>query len=291
VGHGDGAVTAPAAPAARWVVPRLGDPRVTLSVALTTYTVLGQTVLYFNVDLVHLATTVVVACAVEMVLAFAFHRILIVPLSAYITGLSIGLLLESYDLRVFVLAAAWGISSKYLLRGSSGHFFNPSNFAIVAALVLGHGLATVAPGSQWGGKAWIAVVILILGTMLMYRVNRLDLALAWLGGFIVMGLARMLLGQGGLVFALGPMFGAEFALFSFSMLPDPKASPLTRRARIFWGLGIALVDGILRYLEVRYSMFYTLFVFCAVIPVIHSLLGSRAAEKDPWKTVERPLRS
>jgi Na+-transporting NADH:ubiquinone oxidoreductase subunit NqrB len=277
--------------APRWVIPRLGDPRITLSVALTAYTVLGQTVLYFNREVSQIVVAIGAACAVEMVLAYAIHRILLVPISAYITGLSIGLLLESYDIRVFLLAGAWGITSKYLLRSKAGHFFNPSNFAIVAALLLTHGLASVAPGSQWGGNLWIAVVILILGSMLMWRVNRLDLALAWIIGFIVMGFARMALGQGGIIFVLGPMLGAEFALFSFSMLPDPKASPLTRRSRILWGAGIAIVDGVLRYLEVRYSMFYTLFAFCAFIPLISWIQGTRSREPDPWKTVERPVRS
>jgi len=274
----------------RWVVPRWKDPRVTLSVALTAYTVLGQTVLYFNRDVRQLAAAVLAACITDMVLAFALRRILLVPISAYITGLSVGILLESYDLRVFLLASFWGIASKHLLRTRGGHFFNPSNFAIVAALFLGHGLASVAPGSQWGGKLWIAVVILILGFLLMRRVNRLDLVGAWVIGFIVMGLGRMALGQGGLVFALGPMLGGEFALFSFSMIPDPKASPRTRRARILWGAGLAVADGVLRFFEVRYSMFYTLFVFCAALPIIEWMRGSGEAEPEPWKTVERSVR-
>ena len=130
-------VTAPvtARPAAKFVLPKWGDPRVTLSVFLTMYTVLGQTVLYFNRDPEQLALCIVTACAAEMLLAWLFTRVILFPISAYITGLSIGLLLESYDPRVFVLASLWGISSKYFIRDREGHFFNPSNFSVVAALV------------------------------------------------------------------------------------------------------------------------------------------------------------
>ena len=85
------------------------------------------------------------------------------------------------------------------------------------------------------------------------------------------------------------MLGAEFALFTFSMMPDPKTSPSTRKSRILWGVGIAVADGILRYLEVRYSMFYTLFAFCAFIPAIRWIQGARSREADPWKTVERQV--
>ncbi len=205
--------------------------------------------------------------------------------------MTVGILLESYDWRVFVAACAWGILSKYLLRDRTGHFFNPSNFAIVTALLFSHGLATVAPGSQWGADYRVAAVIIGLGLLMMRRVQRLDLTLAWLGGFVFMGLLRMAAGQGGLVFALGPLTGAEFALFTFSMLPDPKTSPPTRRGRVAWGLSIALMDGILRYLEIRYSMFYALFVHTALLPIMRGLAHrAGAGETDMWRVWTIPFR-
>ncbi len=276
-----------------FVAPSFKDPRVMLATALTLWTVLGQTAYYFNRDLRDLVAAIGTACALDLVLGIILFRQVALPLSAYITGLSIALLLESNDWRIFVVAATWGILSKYLLRDSKRHFFNPSNFGIVMTLVLCHGIASVAPGSQWGADHRIALLILALGMMMMYRVNRLDLALAWLGGYVFMGLVRMALGQGGLVFVLGPMTGAEFALFTFSMMPDPKSSPPTRRARIAWGISIAVMDGIMRYFEIRYSMFYALFVHTAMLPILHQL-ASRAGiqEATPWKilqwTISRP---
>src|SRR5256885_13937407 len=114
-----------------------------------------------------------------MVLAFLFLRQILVPISAYITGLSVGILRQGYDARVFGVACAWGIASKYFLRSGDRHFFNPSNFAIVTALTLMHGVATVSPGSQWGGDFRVAALIIALGLMLMRRVQRLDLGPAW----------------------------------------------------------------------------------------------------------------
>lgn len=261
-----------------------------IAAALTLWTALGQTVYYFNRNPVQLAAAIVTACALDVVLTLVIHRKLLIPLSAYITGLSIGILLESYDWRVFAVASAFGILSKYLVRDGDRHFFNPSNFAIVAVLLLSHGTAMVAPGSQWGADYRVAVVIIGLGLMMMRRVNRLDLALAWLGGYVVMGLARMALGQGGLVFALGPMTGAEFALFTFSMMPDPKASPPTRGGRLVWGVSIAIVDGVLRYFDIRYSMFYALFLHTALLPILHrAAYRAGYAEADPWRLLELPF--
>jgi Na+-transporting NADH:ubiquinone oxidoreductase subunit NqrB len=275
----------------RMVVPKPRDPRITLAIALTAWTVFGQTFLYFNRDVQQILVAVGGAMLVDMLLAFVLRREILVPLSAYITGLSVGILLESYDWRVFLVASTWGIASKYFLRAGDRHFFNPSNFAIVSGIVLSHGIATVAPGSQWGGDFRVALLILGLGLLMMKRVNRLDLVLAWLAGYMVMSLLRVALGQGGLVFAFGPMTGAEFTLFTFSMLPDPKTNPPTRRGRIAWGLLIALLDGVLRLFEVRYSMFYALFTFCALLPVFRLVAAARGLEEpDPWRVAVLVLR-
>jgi Na+-translocating ferredoxin:NAD+ oxidoreductase RnfD subunit len=275
-----------------FVAPKLKDPRCTLAVGLTLWTVLGQTAYYFNRDLLQLGIAVASACLLDFVIAAVWRREISVPLSAYITALSVGLLVESYDWRVFVLAPTWSILSKYLLRDQTRHFFNPSNFGIVMTLLFCHGIASVAPGSQWGADYRVAFAILCLGMLMMTRLKRLDLGAAWVGGFIVMSLLRMALGQGGLVFALGPMTGAEFALFTFSMLPDPKTSPPTRRGRIAWGLSIAVLDGVLRYFEIRYSMFYALFVHCAMLPLLRAV-AFRAGfeEQEAWKVLRVPFRA
>jgi Na+-transporting NADH:ubiquinone oxidoreductase subunit NqrB len=274
------------------VVPTLRDPRITLAIGLSAWTLFGQTFLYFDRDPLQILVCIGTSMVVDMLFALVLRREILVPISAYITGLSVGILLESYDWRVFAAACTWGIAAKHLLRIGDRHFFNPSNFAIVTGVLLSHGIATVAPGSQWGGDFRVAILIMGLGLMLMRRVNRLDLVIAWLIGFVTMSLIRVVVGQGGLVFALGPMTGAEFTLFTFSMLPDPKANPPTRRERIVWGLLIALADGILRLLEVRYSMFYALFGFCAILPLFRIVAAARGLdEPDPWRVAVLVLRA
>ena len=105
-----------------------------------------------------------------------------------------------------------------------------------------------------------------------------------------MSLLRVALGQGGLVFALGPMTGAEFALFTFSMIPDPKTSPTGARECVMWGLAIAVLDGVLRFLEIRYSMFYALFALCAALPLFRLRAARRGVEeRNPWRVRERVL--
>lgn len=276
------ALGAAAAPPARlrWVAPSLKDPRVTLLVALSTYTVLGQQVFYFNRSPLQLGLTLMVCMGLDVIITAVQKRVVIVPLSGAITGLSLGLLLESHLWQVFVIAAVWSILSKYLIRVRGDHLFNPSNFGIVTAIVLGHGTATVAPGSQWGGHLLYALVILGLGLLMMKRVHRLPVVVGWLVGYLVMGLVRMSLGQGGLIYVLGPMTGAEFTLFAFSMIPDPKTSPKASAPQFAWGLAIAGLDGLLRLGEVRFSMFYALFILCALRPLMEDLIQRHRRNRE-----------
>ena len=76
----------------RIVAPKLKDPRVTLAAALTTWTLFGQTFLYFDIRLEQILLAVGTACVVDMLLAFLLLRQILVPISAYITGLSVAIL-------------------------------------------------------------------------------------------------------------------------------------------------------------------------------------------------------
>ena len=249
-----------------FVLPSLRDPRITLFIALSTWTILGQEVLYFNRSTFQIGIALAVCMILDIIFGIFTARKILIPLSGAITGLSLGILIESYDWRIYVVSSIWAIASKHLVKVKDQHLFNPSNFGVVTAILLSHGVATVAPGSQWGGDFRYAVIIFIIGMMMMWRVNRLPLVLGWLSAYCLMGLIRMAVGQGGLIFVLGPLTGAEFTLFTFSMIPDPKTSPSEKSSQVLWGLSIGFIDGILRLTEFRFSMFYSLFALCALRP-------------------------
>src|ERR1700733_1468518 len=69
--------------------------------------------------------------------------------SAYISGISVGILLRSPAFWPYALCALISIMSKYVLRAHDRHIWNPSNFGIVAMFILASG--TVAGlGIPWG---------------------------------------------------------------------------------------------------------------------------------------------
>src|SRR5262249_30319382 len=101
------------------------------------------------------------------------------PKSVVATGLSASLLLRANDPLLWFAACVLAMGSKLLFRVNGKNLFNPSAFAIVV-LLLGSDGVWVSPG-QWGTQLWLAALASAMGCLIVTRVARLDLALAFLG--------------------------------------------------------------------------------------------------------------
>src|SRR5438105_3072086 len=114
---------------------------------------------------------IVTAIIAESVLGQMFYRKWIHPASAYISGISVGILVRSPDSLPYALCALISIMSKYVLRLKGRHLWNPSNFGISVLVFLAP--ETVATLSiQWGNNVWPMLVIWVLGAAIIYRVKR-----------------------------------------------------------------------------------------------------------------------
>ncbi len=161
--------------AAVWLVPRKNDPRIPFACILTAYAVLGCTVLGFNRTPLQILLTVAAGCGLDMGLHWLFcGRERLVPLSAYISMMSIGLLLNySHNYYLLFLPVFFTIVSKYLVTFRGRHVFNPSLFGLVCALLLGQGLYSSAPAYQWGGS-WAIGAFMITAACALFVFFALD---------------------------------------------------------------------------------------------------------------------
>ena len=112
------------------------------------------------------------------------------PKSALISGLSLCLLLRTNSLTLAVLTAAMAIGSKFLLRVGGKHVFNPTNFALVAMMLV-TGQVWVSPG-QWGSTAVFGFLLASAGGLVVNRAARSDVTLAFLAGYAGLLAARSL---------------------------------------------------------------------------------------------------
>src|SRR5260370_22482714 len=217
-------------PAPKWVFPAWSDPRIPFATLLTLYAILGCTILGFNRSPLQILLTIVACCLLAMLFHWFFcQREWIVPLSAYISCVSIALLLNySHNYYLLFLPVFFCISSKYTFSSQGKHFFHPSLFGIVAALTLGHGLYSSSPAYQWGGGLAMAVFLVTAALALfVFRVGRTALILSFLGFYAIATLVRAFLIRLHIppsVLILGALTSPRFYLFTFYMITDPKTS-------------------------------------------------------------------
>jgi hypothetical protein len=223
----------------------------------------------FNRSPVQILLTILAGCFLEILLHWLFcARELIVPLSAYISSVSIALLLNySHNYYLLFLPVFSCITSKYIFTYRGKHVFNPSLFGVVAALVLGHGLFSSAPAYQWGG-GWAMAVFFVTAalSLFVFRVGRTPLIVSFLCFYGIATLVRAYLIRWHVppeVLILGALTSPRFYLFTFYMITDPKTSPKGRGAQIAWAFAIVIVDLWLHTRQSLSTFFYALFLVSA----------------------------
>ena len=108
------------------------------------------------------ALAIVVAIIAELILGRIFFGKWLNLASAYITGISVGILVRSPAFWPFALGSLISIMSKYVLRVKGRHIWNPSNFGIAVLLFLAPETMAIL-SVQWGNNLLPIAVIWILG--------------------------------------------------------------------------------------------------------------------------------
>ena len=134
----------------------------------------------------------------------------------------------------------------------------------------------------------IVMLVLIVGGFTAFRVSRWDLVVSFIVGFCVMGLIEQAITHAGWAFIYGPMLGAAFQIFAFSMLTDPKTTPETWRMRIAFGLAVAVLDGVLRLMNIQNSPFISLLCIAATVPLIRVLAPIVSSWVVKWAPADKP---
>jgi Na+-translocating ferredoxin:NAD+ oxidoreductase RnfD subunit len=179
--------------------------------------------------------------------------------SAYISGISVGILIRSPLYWPFALCALISIMSKYVLRYRGRHLWNPSNFGICAMLLLAP-FAVAHLSIQWGNNLWPMVVIWVLGTIIISRLRRFHICAAYVASFAAFALVRAWITGDAFLAELAPITGPMYQLFVFFMITDPKTTVTSKRGQIIVAVLVAFVEFLLRLGEVVHAPFYALFI-------------------------------
>jgi enediyne biosynthesis protein E5 len=218
----------------------------------------GQVTFGFLESWSRTALAIGTAIVVELVLGRVYLGIWPHLASAYVSGISVGMLVRSPDFWPYAVCSALAITSKYLIRVDGRHIWNPSNFAIVAMLVLA--ADTVASLSvQWGNNLLPMVVVWCFGAAIIQSFGRFHITLTYVVSFVALAWVRAVWTGHPFLSEVAPITGPMYQLFIFFMITDPKTTVEGKQPQILVAFLVAAVEAVLRLMQFVHAPYYALF--------------------------------
>jgi len=199
--------------------------------------------------------------------------------SAYISGISVGILLRSPAFWPYILCSLLAITSKYVLRVKGRHIWNPSNFGICAMLFLASD-AVATLSIQWGNNLWAMLVIWALGSAIIWRLRRFHICAVYVISFLALSLIRAWITGDPWLSEVSPITGPEYQLFIFFMITDPKTTVKSWLGQCVVAFSVALVEMFFRLDQSIYAPLYALFFVGPAAILIEMWRASRISTKS-----------
>ncbi len=179
--------------------------------------------------------------------------------SAYISGISVGILVKSSLLWPFLLCGLISITSKYVLRLNNRHLWNPTNLGMTVMLFLAP--QHVASLSVQAGNNGLAVAtIWILGGMIMYKLGRFHIPFAFVLAFVPLAFLRSAVTGHAWQTEIAPITSPMFQLYIFFMITDPKTTVRGRWNQVIVAVLVAAAETFFRLVfKDVHSLYHALF--------------------------------
>jgi len=270
------------------------DPRYLIAFLITLVLVAAQLRYHMLGSYDRLVLALGVCLATEALLSWFDRGKVVNLLSAYISGISLTLLLKPQGgaLWPFVLGGFIAISSKYVLRYRGNHLWNPTNFAVSALLLAAPDHVSVL-SHQFGNDVTTNMVIWIFGLIIAARVGVLHITLTYVASFLLLNSARALALGMPVLPEIAPITGPMYQLFIFFMITDPRTVVRGRRQQIVVAVLIAVMETLIRFasdkgwpLPTGFNAAPAFFALATVGPVAKflDLRRSRAKAASPSTT-------
>ena len=240
---GPPAVPAPAAGASRRL--RLGrflhSPKGLLLLVFLPLLLVAGSAQGWPATLPHVAAAVAGAVAVDLLVAGLTLRPAFWPSGALLSGLIVAFVLgPETGWAATLLVGALATTSKHLLRWRRRQVFNPAAVALLVAVPL------FATGQSWWGALaelpwpW-ALLLLAGGALVVDRVNRFPLVLAFTGAYVILWTLVGLVAPGAAAELLRPPFLQAALFLALFMLTDPPTAPARTGEQLGIGVLVAAV--------------------------------------------------
>ncbi|HVZ97793.1 MAG TPA: RnfABCDGE type electron transport complex subunit D [Chitinophagaceae bacterium] len=250
---------------------------------ITLLLLIGQISFGMLDSLTNLVAAILTALITEIVLARLLTGKWKSLASAYISGISVGILIRSTMVWPYIITAALSIMSKYVLRYKGKHLWNPSNFGVSWMLFMAP-LDVAGLSIQWGSNFLAMAVIWVLGLIIVNRARRIHVTITYVISFVFFAYLRSLIAGDAFLAEVAPLTGPMYQLFIFFMMTDPPTSVSTKKGQIAVAFLVAFAEFILRLNSFIYAPFYALFLVGPVAKFI-DLKFSKSNKDARVKTI------
>jgi enediyne biosynthesis protein E5 len=228
-------------------------------VLVTVILLIGQLTFGFLESYWKTALAITAAIGLEFLLGRLFWGKWPHPASAYISGISVGMLVRSPAIWPYALCSLISITSKYVLRVKDRHIWNPSNFGICAMLFLAP-FSVAGLSIQWGNELWPMAVVWALGSVIIYRLKRFHICATYVISFIAFAYVRSLFTGHPFLAEVAPITGPMYQLFVFFMITDPKTTVQSKWGQCVVAFCVAFAEMVLRLNQSVHAPYYALFI-------------------------------
>ncbi len=243
---------------------------------ITTILIVGQASFGLLESFSRTAMAIATAILFEVVLGRAAYGKIPHLASAYISGISVGILLRSPEFWPYAICAATAITSKYAIRWRGRHLWNPTNFSICMMLLLAPDYVA-ALSVQWGNNLWPVLIVWLLGSIIVYRVDRGHITLTYVLSFLAFAWWRAQITGDPFAAEAAPITGPMYQLFIFFMITDPKTTVRGKSGQCLVAFLIAALEMVLRLGESIYAPFYALALVGPVAMALEIVRSPKAA--------------
>jgi len=246
--------------------PRLGgrltagiDKRYLAPFLVTIVLLVGQLTFGFLESWSRTFLAIATAILTELVVVRALYGAWPHLASAYVSGISVGILVRSPAFWPYALCSAISITSKYVLRVRERHLWNPTNFGVVMMLLLAPD-AVAGLSVQWGNNLLPMVFVWVFGSVILWMVDRLNITVTYVLSFLFFAVLRAWITGHTMISEIAPITGPMYQLFIFFMVTDPKTTVRRKWAQSLVVFIIAAVEAVFRLMQFVYAPFYALFL-------------------------------
>jgi Na+-transporting NADH:ubiquinone oxidoreductase subunit NqrB len=179
-----------------------------------------------------------------------------------------------------ILTAVVAIGSKFVVRIRRKHIFNPTNFALVAMMLLTRDV-WVSPG-QWGSGAFFGFLLACAGGLVVNRASRSDVTYAFIAFYAALVTGRSWWLGDPLAVPLHRLQNGALVLFAFFMISDPRTTPDSRAGRVLFAFLVAAGAWVVQFRLFRTNgLLWSLALWSLAVPLIDRLLPGGRYEWRP----------